>query len=144
MEMVIELTLPRDASTAPLIRQVLDSALGNLGVAADIRADITIALTEACANAIQHADDSPEYEVRVFVESSRCVVEVVDSGCGFPGHAPETSGPAPLTAENGRGMHIIRAFTDDLQVVRRLSGGSIVRFEKNLKWVPDALVGQLA
>lgn len=142
MEIVIEFSLPRETSTAPLTRQILDSSLRNLGVSADVRADLTIALSEACANAIRHADDSPEYEVRAYVEPSRCVIEVVDSGCGFqePESALEDAAPAPLTAESGRGLHIIRTFTENLQIIRRLSGGSIVRFEKPLKWVPGAAV----
>lgn len=140
MEIVLEFSLPRDTSTAPLTRQIVDSSLRNLGVSADVRADLTIALSEACANAIRHADNSPEYEVRAYVEPSRCVIEVVDSGCGFQEPAPEEAASAPLTAESGRGLHIIRTFTENLQIIRRLSGGSIVRFEKSLKWVPGAAV----
>ena len=144
MEIVIEFTLPRDASTAPLTRQILDSSLRNLGVAADIRADLTIALSEACANAIQHADNSPEYGVRAIVGPSRCVIEVADSGCCLEESAIAKAGPAALTAESGRGLHIIRTFTENLQVIRRLSGGCVVRFEKPLTWTPGALARQLA
>ena len=38
---------------------------------------------KACANVIQHASDSDEYEVRVRVMAARCVIEVVDTGHGF-------------------------------------------------------------
>lgn len=138
MEIMIEFSLPRDTATAPLTRQVLDSSLQNLGVSADIRADLTIALSEACANAIQHAVNSQEYEVRAYVGNSRCVIEVADNGCGFREPPPADSAPAPLTAENGRGLQIIRAFTENLQVIRGFSGGSVVRFEKALTWVPGA------
>lgn len=143
MEIMIEFSLPRDAATATLTRQVLDSSLENLGVSPDIRADLTIALSEACANAIQHADNSPEYEVKAYVGDSRCVIEVSDSGCGFRGPVPTDPNVAPLTAESGRGLQIIHAFTENLQVIRRFSGGSVVRFEKTLKWTSEAAARSL-
>ncbi len=71
MEVQIVLCLPRDAATANLSRQVLDASLEVLGVATDTRADVSLALSEACANVIMHASDSDEYEVRVRVMDAR-------------------------------------------------------------------------
>ena len=58
------LYLPRDAVSVPVSRQVLDSCLETLGVTPDTRADIVLALSEACANVIQHAGPGEEYEVQ--------------------------------------------------------------------------------
>ena len=65
MEIQMALHLPRDTVSVPVGRQVLDSCLETLGVTADTRADIALALGEACANVIQHAGPGEEYEVQV-------------------------------------------------------------------------------
>src|SRR5580692_6172068 len=80
MEIKIVLDLPRDAVSVPVSRQVLDSCLEALGVMPDTRADIALALSEACANVIQHAGPGEEYEVQVSAKNSRCAIEVVNAG----------------------------------------------------------------
>src|ERR1700722_5005321 len=55
MEIKMVLFLPRDVLSVPISRQVLDNCLETLGVTPDTRADIALALSEACANVVQHA-----------------------------------------------------------------------------------------
>jgi hypothetical protein len=43
LEIKVALSLPRDAASAPVTRQVLDCCLDRLGVVADTRADIALA-----------------------------------------------------------------------------------------------------
>ena len=79
MEINMTLHLPRDAATVPVSRQVLDSCLQTLGVTPDTRADIALALGEACANVIQHAGPGEKYEVQVSAKNCRCAIEVVNT-----------------------------------------------------------------
>ncbi|MCP9981083.1 ATP-binding protein [Actinomadura madurae] len=79
------MTLPRNAESAPLVRHTLDASLRGLGVGSEIRADIALALGEACANVIQHAAAGMEYEVRARMDGARCVVDVIDGGHGRRG-----------------------------------------------------------
>ncbi|WP_067451629.1 ATP-binding protein [Actinomadura macra] len=131
MEVVLEMTLPRNAESAPLVRHTLDASLRGLGVTSEIRADIALALGEACANVIQHAAAGMEYEVRARMDRLRCVVEVIDGGGG--GAEQWDGGRAPVTAEHGRGLQLIRAFTEDVHFADRVTReGSIVHFEKSL------------
>ncbi len=138
MEVVLEMTLPRNAESAPLVRHTLDASLRGLGVASEIRADIALALGEACANVIQHATNGTEYEVRARMDEARCVVEVIDGG-GVNGAAVMgveaewgTEEAAPL-AEHGRGLQLMRAFTEELRIADRVQReGAIVHFEKSL------------
>ena len=143
MEINMTLHLPRDAATVPVSRQVLDSCLQALGVTPDTRADIALALSEACANVIQHAGPGEKYEVQVSAKNCRCAIEVVNtsSNGGAPvslGAIAVTSDPLSPCAEHGRGLKIIDAVADNL----RLSGddrqGTIVHFEKTLEWLPGA------
>jgi serine/threonine-protein kinase RsbW len=143
VEFQITLCLPREAATAHLTRQVLDASLEILGVTADTRADITLSLSEACANVIQHADDSDEYEVRARVSGDRCVIEVIDTGRGFDAATLGEAMGAP-EGEHGRGLQIIRALTENLQIEDRPQHGAMIRFEKSLDWVPGSQAQTLA
>ena len=133
MEVVIEMTLPRDAESAPLVRHTLDASLRGLGVTSEIRADIALALGEACANVIRHAASSREYEVRAHMDGVRCVVDVIDGGRSGDAALWKRTRPALPIAESGRGLQLMRAFTEDLSITGRADrNGAIVHFEKSL------------
>jgi serine/threonine-protein kinase RsbW len=153
VEIKMVLYLPRDAASVPVSRQVLDGCLQTLGVSPDTRTDIALALSEACANVIQHADPACEYEVLAMASNGRCVIEVVNTahrdadadaadsgGEGGPDGQPFTPSLAPVspTAEHGRGLQIIDAVADNVRLTRSTSDGTTVHFEKELEWVPDA------
>jgi serine/threonine-protein kinase RsbW len=141
MEIQLALHLPRDAVSVPVGRQVLDSCLETLGVAPDTRADIALALSEACANVIQHAGPGEEYEVQVSARDRRCTIEVVNTGGGNGGPPPgglAVGDEPPATAEHGRGLRIIEAVADNLQLTGNGRQGTTVHFEKTLQWVPGA------
>lgn len=154
MEINMVLHLPREAVSVPISRQVLDSCLESLGVTPDTRADIALALSEACANVILHAGPGEEYEVRISTTDCRCVIEVVNVGSDgtlAPDDAPggtRADGfavperPVPVTAEHGRGLKIIDAVADNLRLTGNKSRGTTVHFEKKLEWLPEA-AGQL-
>jgi len=139
------LFMPRDAASVPVSRQVLDSCLETLGVTLDTRTDIALALGEACANVVQHAGPGVEYEVLATAKEGRCVIEVVSTvnrdeapvpaGASLPSLSSE---PVPATAEHGRGLKIIDAVTDNLQLTGDDRDGTTLRFEKALSWVPGA------
>ncbi|WP_018654505.1 ATP-binding protein [Actinomadura flavalba] len=133
MKVVIEMTLPRDAGSAPLARHTLDASLRGLGVDSDVRADIALALGEACANVIQHARSSDEYEVRALLDDLRCVIDVIDGGGPDAGQVDWEATHASLYAESGRGLQLMRAFTEDVNILERIHrDGSVVHFEKSL------------
>jgi serine/threonine-protein kinase RsbW len=134
MKLSLVLCLPRDAETVRLTRKVLDASLAALGVGEFVRGDIILALGEACANVIEHADSSDEYEVRVQLTNSLCVVEVVDTGRGFDSASLNQARAEQLsTAEHGRGLQIIDALAENLQITSRPLEGAMIRFEKPLE-----------
>jgi serine/threonine-protein kinase RsbW len=163
------LYLPRDAASVPVSRQVLDGCLETLGVTPGTRADIALALSEACANVIQHAGPGDEYEVQASARNGRCAIEVVNTGSRDGQRGPDGSGTGtahggsgagegrasgagegraggialsgdvvPATAEHGRGLKIIDAVVDNLQLTGNEREGTTVRFEKTLEWLPGA------
>lgn len=143
MEIKVALTLPRDAASVPVTRQVLDCCLERLGVMPDTRADIALALSEACANVIQHAGPGQEYEVVASTRDGRCVIEVVDTG-SREGTVQRPPDDATLMSEHGRGLRIIDAVTDQMSMTGNGPAGTTVHFEKVLDWEPGALAEQLS
>jgi serine/threonine-protein kinase RsbW len=144
MEIKVVLSLPRDAASVPVTRRVLDSCLTTLGVKADTRADIALALTEACGNVIRHAGPGDDYEVTARTADGRCVIEVRDTGAGAAqtggnGHALD----ATTLSESGRGLKIMSAVVDDLTLTGTRATGTTVHFEKALDWTPGALAEPL-
>ena len=137
MEFKVVLSLPGDAASVPLSRHVLDGSLQTLGVTDDTRTDIALALSEACANVIVHARSGEQYGVTASIRGGRCVIEVVNSGTASP-PLVAADGPAPLYAEHGRGLEIMDAVVDNLQLTGNGQHGTTVHFEKDLQWVPGA------
>jgi serine/threonine-protein kinase RsbW len=147
VEVNVALSLPRDVASVPVTRQVLDSCLERLGVMPDTRADIALALSEACANVIRHAGPGEEYEVIATTRDGRCVIEVVDNGDRDGVRLP-ASDQAAISEhgmpEHGRGLKIIDAVTDELSLTGSGPAGTTVRFEKVLNWIPGAPAEQLS
>jgi serine/threonine-protein kinase RsbW len=152
VEIKVVLSLPRDAASVPVSRQVLNNCLETLGVIADTRADIALALTEACANVILHAGPGDQYEVHASTRDGRCIIDVVNTG-DRPEPTPPARGPWPaagaataaeaasasLPAEQGRGLKIIDAVADNLQLTGNVRNGTtITHFEKALDYLPGA------
>ena len=157
MEVNVALSLPRDVASVPVTRQVLDSCLERLGVMPETRADIALALSEACANVIRHAGPGEEYEVIATTRDGRCVIEVVDNGGREESEHPhgdqaaiseqstlERGMPEHGMPEHGRGLKIIDAVTDELFMTGSGPAGTTVRFEKVLNWIPGAPAEQLS
>ncbi|MFG3050999.1 ATP-binding protein [Kitasatospora sp. NPDC048239] len=205
------LHLKRDPASVPLARRILLGAMATAGVDPQVAQDLGVALSEACANAVEHgAGGRPDegFQVTASISGDRLRIEVTDSGPGvaapaaaafpppplrrptapparpaprrrtrrgratLPGallttHRPRRDGrpydthvlppclppaPAPtlrpvdldtlpdLTAESGRGLFLIHALTDHVQLRNHPLGGAIVSFDKILKWQDGALL----
>lgn len=97
---------------------------------------IGMAVRECMVNAVVHGNQySAHKKVRVSVSTGRSqlTVTIVDQGKGFE----LSSLPDPLAEENllsnsGRGMFLIRAFMDELQVRRLTPQGTEVTLVKYL------------
>ena len=105
----------REASTT---RQAATSWLGERGVPTD---EAALVLGELLANAVEHARGA--VEVVVVLSGSRLVVEVRDDG---PGISAVPAQRAPEDAESGRGLHIVRALSREVDV-RSTATGAVVR-----------------
>ncbi|MFI7543653.1 ATP-binding protein [Actinoplanes sp. NPDC049599] len=130
--------LPRIANTVSTPRRALQSALTALGVTADCVADLVLALTEACANAVEHAHLAAEYHVTITADRHRCAVEIVDCGVGIADPARVRPSSVAPAAHRGRGIMIMQACTDSLDLAPVDPHGLAVRFTKRLAWEPGS------
>lgn len=141
------LQLRRDASSVPLARRLLVGAMETAGVDADVSHELSVALSEACSNAVQHGSGaSQSYRVTASISGDVCRIEVTDSGPGFPASPSGAIGaPPPPRAGNrelepgGRGLGLIEALSDGVRFGNHAStGGAVVSFDKVLKWREDS------
>ncbi|MET4661229.1 serine/threonine-protein kinase RsbW [Streptomyces sp. PvP037] len=143
------LHLRRDAASVPLARRLLLGAMETAGVDPDISYDLSVALSEACANAVEYGGDTARggtaeaYRVTAYLDGEKCRIEVADAGPGFPCTAGNRSRPparaVPSDAEHGRGLWLIRELADHVHIGNKPGrGGAVVSFDKILKWREDA------
>src|SRR4051794_824885 len=134
--------LPRDSLSVPVARRVLNASMRTLGVAEDCLTDIEIALTEACTNVLDHAADGDEYAAAAGADARCCVIEVVDTGRGFDADRLDQAEADP-SAEEGRGIQLIRALVDRVHFRSRPERGMIVHLEKQLEFVDGSPLQRL-
>jgi serine/threonine-protein kinase RsbW len=142
VEIKLALALPRDEMSVPVVRRVLKQAMDVLGVDADVTSDIQVALTEACTNVLDHSQDGDEYEVSAGIDGDLCIIEVIDRGGGFDGSSLGLD-HAEATAEDGRGIQLMRALVDTVRFDNRPSVGTVVHLEKRLEWHDDSIIKAL-
>jgi serine/threonine-protein kinase RsbW len=136
----VRLTMPARAEYLILARLALAGIAREVAMSEATLADLKLAVTEACGNAVRHAyagDDSGQAgTVRVVYAVGDDVVEITveDEGTGvtleeLPMDALAEEDPA----ESGMGLAIIRAVMDELVVRERPGGGgTLVRMRKRL------------
>src|SRR5689334_22469283 len=116
IETILRLEIPPRPEFVAIARLVVSTAAKSRRELADDRvADLTLALSEACTNAIEaHDVTNAADRVRIRVDESddRLVVTVEDRGPGFDPmelqqHPPVTD-PERLNFERGLGIPIIR------------------------------------
>ena len=132
----LRLLLPRDAASIPVVRHLSEYALRELGCLEDCCFDVGLAITEACANVIQHAASGEAYAVQVSIEAQQCQISVVDAGptsfdtAGAAASVRERS--EDVMSESGRGIAIINAVMDDITFDVRPESGTLLRMVKAL------------
>ena len=119
----VELTLDADAESVVLARQMVRGLVNFLGWDDASRNDVSIAVTEACTNAVLHAypDGEGEYAVRAWVEPERLIVAVRDQGQGITPRIEEAS------TGLGLGLPLMLAIGDEVSFKSDAEGATEVK-----------------
>ena len=94
--------------------------------------DLNLVLTEAMANAIQHAnigDPTKEVHIEISIIDQRLIIRVYDFGIGFD--VKKYIEPRHPLDEHGRGIYLIHTIMDDISY-RHTESGHVLEMVKNL------------
>jgi serine/threonine-protein kinase RsbW len=138
MDISFAVRLPVDSKSVPFVRGLCRQALEHLSVDTPVIEDVVLALTEACANVVDHAGPHEEYEVHVDISGNLCRISVVDQGEGFDPTAVQVTPPGSVL-ERGRGMMLMQALVDRLHFEHDGEGRHKVILEKHLFDTPPPL-----
>jgi len=95
-------------------RGLLREWLVRVPVDADAVHDLLLAATELCANAVEHASwEGDGVVIRARTEGADVILEVEDDGGGLHWPVLALEPPDPQ-AEHGRGLWLVRTFTDEV------------------------------
>ncbi len=101
----------------------------------DTRGGISMAVREAMINAVMHGNGySPEKRVSLTFEQTgnEFLIRITDEGKGLnPEGIPDPLAPENLMKQSGRGIFLMRAFMDDVQI-RNLNPGTELTLTKRL------------
>ncbi len=136
----IRLEIPSDRHMVDLAEAVGVQVARFHGMADSETEDLGLAVREAVTNAIVHGNReactrrvSIEFTLAPRSVPRRLVTTVRDQGQGFDlEEVPDPLAPENLLNPSGRGLLLMRVFTDDLFVTRLPTGGTEVRFTKQL------------
>jgi serine/threonine-protein kinase RsbW len=135
MDISFSVRLPVDSKSVPFVRGMCRQALEHLSVATPVIEDVVLALTEACANVVDHAGPHDEYEVHVDITGALCRISVFDDGEGFDPSTVSVSPPGSAM-ERGRGVLLMEALVDRLKFEHDSEGRHKVTLEKQLFSTP--------
>jgi anti-sigma regulatory factor (Ser/Thr protein kinase) len=108
----LRVTLPSHAANLPLVRHAIRGFLSAGHVSDPPVGEVLLAVTEACANVVQHAyadaDQPGELELELERTSEELRVAVRDRGRGFA--------PRPDSPGAGLGLPVIASLTQRLEI----------------------------
>jgi serine phosphatase RsbU (regulator of sigma subunit)/anti-sigma regulatory factor (Ser/Thr protein kinase) len=110
--------LPADLDSIPLMRRLLGRWLHEVGATAAEAEDLSLATSEACANAIEHAYGPAPGQLELSASispSGEAVVAVRDFG----------SWREPRGANRGRGLMLMQGLTDSVEVIQHDEGTTV-------------------
>jgi serine/threonine-protein kinase RsbW len=130
MDMVserVEIEVAAVAPGVPLVRHALRGLLSGLDVADDVIADIALAVTEACTNAVVHAYPTGGGTINVTASHVDGALEVAVRDYGG-GMSPRVDTPGL-----GVGLPVIAAIARSVEIGSPRDGGTEVRMHFALR-----------
>lgn len=141
MRLILQLELPADARMLPKTRRAVDGFMEDLGSDPDQRADVVLALDEACGNVIRHAFPGGVeglIRLRADISDTAVTVQVEDDGVGFDPYSVPLGHAGPEDV-SGRGLGMISRLMTSVELESPVTpaGGTRVRMEKQLTPQPE-------
>ncbi|MGC5028431.1 ATP-binding protein [Micromonospora sp. DT229] len=135
MRVTMTLSLPRQPSSVTRARHVLTTLLSLTDADEDTRGQFAVLISEACANAVMHADPDSTVDLTIVIDDHTCLLEVSNRGSVPDSVRLDTELPAPLTV-GGRGLPLIAALADTAAFVPGPPDRVLLRITRHLTEVP--------
>ncbi|MGN9813676.1 ATP-binding protein [Micromonospora sp. BQ11] len=139
MRVTMTLSLPRQPSSVTRARHVLTTLLSLTDAPEEPRGHLAVLISEACANAVMHADGDSTVDVTIVIDDHDCRIDV-----GNRGSTPDSAGlttelPDPLTV-GGRGLPLIAALADTAAFIDEHPGYVLLRITARLTAMPASAI----
>lgn len=123
-------------AAVPVARHLFGDWMAGQGVEDADHADLLIVASELCSNAVRMASGAARGVVlRAQVAGDALVVEVEDDGVGFAGELPAADEVPGLDQSDGRGLFIVQAMVDEVEV-RSSANATVIRCVKRCLFPP--------
>ncbi len=126
-------TLPTDLDSLVEVESLIEQIRAERDFGDEVAGNLMMAFHEAVTNAIIHGnklDPSKVVEIKAWFEDHQLVLQVTDQGEGFnPDSLPDPLDENNLLKSGGRGVFLIRQFSDDVSFNE---SGNVVTIRYNL------------
>jgi serine/threonine-protein kinase RsbW len=130
---VIRLQIPGATEYVTIARRAIDVVGEQLDLSGAARAEVKLAVGEACNNAVQHASQNGANDGSVIVacrvRPDVLEIDVTNQGNGFHPGSHSLMPPAEALAEHGRGMPLMEMLMDSVEYLSE-NGNTTVRMRK--------------
>jgi anti-sigma regulatory factor (Ser/Thr protein kinase) len=133
MSIQIVMMVPPEAASVSLARHTLTETMRMARVRPDCIQEAEVALSEACTKVWHDMKDGTGLEVLINVGDRELTMHVLGSGNGYREHDQGTF-IAEVSAQNSRGMLLMKEYADRTSIQANGGGGSI-RLTKQLRWI---------
>jgi serine/threonine-protein kinase RsbW len=125
----LTLELPAAPLGIPQARAAVTQLCDALDVAAEVRENVRLAVTEACTNCVLHAYDgsapSSTYRLEARQQAGEIVIVVEDWGAGIGGGG-RTEAARRVEGSHGRGLAVMQAAATSVEIASAIGQGTRV------------------
>jgi sigma-B regulation protein RsbU (phosphoserine phosphatase) len=128
-----ELVLPNEPVRVPEMRSFVGGFLGEIRAPVEVSSEILLAVGEAAANASRHGrreQGRSEVRVHCVLEGPSVAIAIADDGPGFDPQALDDAALPDRFASGGRGLFLMRALMDEVEVDSSSEGTTVTLFRR--------------
>jgi len=126
----IELNIPCREAYAAVARIQAEAIARRLRLDEEKVNDIKVAVGEACGNAIEHGSSRKGVDIHYHITPTDLIIEIRDYGQGFTPPKEEIDLPLDLFSERGRGLFLMKALVDKVEVNSAPGEGTLIVLDK--------------
>ena len=133
---ILDQDYPSTLESVDVVETDISKAASDAGFGEDDQNGIGMAVRECTVNAVVHGNrynKNKHVHVNVTKSESDFTIRITDQGEGFETeHVPDPLDESNILRHSGRGLYLMKAFMDDVQVKKVSPSGTEVTLSKKL------------